>query len=197
VEFDRASAVEPRAFDGRARFYNLGRYSPKDKGQHLIIEALAGDAWKGREWTMSFIGVDAGGLQQIDRMAEHFGLPDGRLDFVAFTDDVYAEFSQRDVLVMPSLAEGTPFAMIESMAAGRPAVGTPVGGIPELIREGETGWLARTVDVRDITDALERMWADRERWTRMGKAARQHVLKNNNEENAHAELLDALQEDAG
>jgi glycosyltransferase involved in cell wall biosynthesis len=196
AEFERASAAQPCAFDGHAQFYNLGRYSPKDKGQHLIVEALSGDAWKGREWTMSFIGVDAGGREQIERMAAHFGLPSERLNFVPYTEDIYAEVSKHDVLVMPSLAEGTPFAMIESMAAGRPAVGTPVGGIPELIRNGETGWLARTTDVRDIAHALERMWADRERWPAIGQAARSHVCENNNEERTHVALLRALEEDA-
>jgi glycosyltransferase involved in cell wall biosynthesis len=185
AEFDRADAVAARTADGVAKFYNLGRYSPKDKGQHLIVEAFAGDMWKGRDWTLSFVGVDAEGREQIERMAGSFGLSDDRLNFVAFTDDVYAEIARHDVLVMTSLAEGTPFAMIESMAAGRPAVGTPVGGIPELIRDGETGWLARTVDVQDIADALERMWADRDRWTSMGEAARRHVRENNNEEHTH------------
>jgi glycosyltransferase involved in cell wall biosynthesis len=196
AEFDRALSVEPRGSYGHAHLYNLGRYSPKDKGQHLIVEALSGDAWESRDWTMSFVGVDAAGREQIERMGAHFGVPSERLTFVAFTEDAYPEIARHDVLVMPSLAEGTPFAMIESMAAGRPAVGTPVGGIPELIRDRETGWLARTVDVNDIAEALERMWADRERWPLMGTAARQHVLVNNNEERTHSELLHLLKSDA-
>ena len=118
------------------------------------------------------------------------------MNFIEFTQDVYAEVGKRDVLVMPSLAEGTPFAMIESMAAGRPAVGTPVGGIPELIIDGETGWLSRTADVSDIADAMERMWDDRERWTSMGAAAREYVFENNNEAKTHGVLLKALSEDA-
>jgi glycosyltransferase involved in cell wall biosynthesis len=196
AELERADAVTPRTADGVARFYNLGRYSPKDKGQHLIVEAFAGEAWRERDWTLSFIGVDAAGREEIERMAEHKGLQKDRLNFVAFTKDVYAEIAQHDVLVMPSLAEGTPFAMIESMAAGRPAVGTPVGGIPELIRDSETGWLARTVDVQDIANALERMWADRGRWKSMGEAARIYVRENNSEKRTHLALINALTEDA-
>lgn len=194
-EFERASAVEPRNAEGTARFYNLGRFSPKDKGQHLIIEALARPAWKEREWTMSFIGVDDGGREELEKMAANLGLSPELFKFISFTDDIYKEIARHDILVMPSLAEGTPFAMIESMAAGRPAVGTPVGGIPELIRDGETGRLAKSVDVDDIAGALENLWVDRGRWPEMGKAARRHVRENNNEEHTHAALYEALRED--
>ena len=179
------------------RLFSLGRYSTRDKGQHLIIETLSRPEWQRRDWKMSFVGVDDAGRKQLKRMAIHFGLENSRLDFVAFTNDVYAEIGRHDVLVMPSLAEGMPFAMIESMASGRPVAGTPVGGIPELIRDGETGWLARTTDVADIAVTMERMWSDREKWPEMGSAARKHVVTYNDQTKTHAELLDALTEDLG
>jgi glycosyltransferase involved in cell wall biosynthesis len=111
-------------------------------------------------------------------------------------ENVFAEIAGHDVLLMPSLAEGTPYAMIESMACSRPVMGTPVGGIPELIEEGKTGWLARTVAVADVSDALERCWQDRPRWADMGAAAREFVISNLDQENVHAALLDQLAEDA-
>ncbi|MBL0337294.1 MAG: glycosyltransferase [Chitinophagaceae bacterium] len=78
---------------------------------------------------------------------------------------------------MPSIVEGTPFAMIESMACGKPAVGTPVGGIPELIIENETGWLARTTAVEDIDVALEVAWNERAKWFDFGANAQKLIEK--------------------
>lgn len=179
-----------------AEFFNLGRFSPKDKGQHLILEALSREAWRERDWRLSFIGVSGFGKEYLQQLANFLRIEAGRIEFVSFTDDVFAEIAKRDVLLMPSLAEGTPYAMIESMACGRPAVGTPVGGIPEMVRKGSTGWLARTTDVGDIADAMEKMWSSREEWQRFGENARDLVAASHNEETVYAEVLELLEVDS-
>ncbi|MDI1243724.1 MAG: glycosyltransferase family 4 protein [bacterium] len=188
--------VSPIRVSGGAQFFNLGRFSPKDKGQQLLLEALSDAKWKQRDWRLSFVGVSAFGVDYLKRLASYFDIPEKRVDVIPFTDDIFAEIARRDILLMPSLAEGTPYAMIESMACGRPAMGTPVGGIPELITEGTTGWLARTTDVADIHEALERMWADRAEWPAFGRRAREYVIANHNEEMLHASLLGQLKMDA-
>jgi glycosyltransferase involved in cell wall biosynthesis len=82
--------------------------------------------------------------------------------------------------------------MIEAMACSRPALGTPIGGIPELIIENRTGWLARTTDVADIAAGLEQVWYERERWQEFGRRAQRHIEENYNEEQSNVELADAL-----
>jgi glycosyltransferase involved in cell wall biosynthesis len=188
-------AQRPPGSGEEAEFFNLGRFAPKDKGQHLILEALSSEAWRGRNWRISFVGVSGFGAEYLERMAAYFGLAQDRIRFVPFTDNVFAEIASRDVLLMPSLAEGTPYAMIESMACGRPAVGTPIGGIPELIQDGITGWLARTTNVADIADAMERMWDSRDKWVAIGQSARRLVEVQNNETFVYADILDALEAD--
>jgi len=197
AEAGRVSKESPPNSNGTARFFNLGRFSPKDKGQHLVLEALSDDKWKERAWELSFIGIDDFGREYLERLIGFFGIDKAKIRIVPHTSDVFAEIAQRDVLLMPSLAEGTPFAMIESMACGRPAIGTPIGGIPELIRDGETGWLARTTNVADIAEALERAWANRGKWPAMGRAARQNVEAKYNEEKSFGELLELLKSDTG
>jgi len=189
------ASSSPAGVSETARFFNLGRFSPKDKGQHLLLEAFAEPKWKDRNFSLSFIGVSDTGKLYLERLIAFFGLDAARIDIVPFTDDVFSKIAKNDVLLMPSLAEGTPYAMIESMACGRPAMGTPVGGIPELITDGENGWLARTVDVSDIAAALERTWEDRERWADMGKRARARVAEEFNEDRTHDFLIKALAED--
>ena len=185
----------PAQITGTARFFNLGRFSPKHKGQHLLIEALAQTHWRDRDWILTFVGIDGFGRTYLERLAAFFGFPPDRLAFVPFVEQVFDEIVRHDVLLMPSLAEGTPYAMIESMACGRPTLGTPIGGIPELIDPGKNGWMARTVAVGDVEAAMETMWSDRDRWSVMGDSARSFVNSNYCSTRIMDELLDKLVSD--
>lgn len=184
----------PVAVTGTADFFNLGRFSPKDKAQHLLLEALAGEQWKSRDWQLNFIGVTGFGKTQLERLIQFYGLNKEKIKVLPHTTNVFEEIVKNDVLLMPSLSEGTPFAMIESMACARPVLGTPVGGIPELITE-QTGWLSRSTGVADINDALEKAWQQRNQWQQMGKSGQQFIRENYNQQASFANLLATLIED--
>ena len=66
-----------------------------------------------------------------------------------------------DVFVQPSLSEGMPNAVLEAMAASRPVVASSVGGIPELIVDGESGILVPPADPRALAAAVARLLVDR------------------------------------
>jgi len=195
AEAAKISENAPVGASERARFFNLGRYSPVDKAQYLLLEALADDAWKDRDWQLTFIGIDDFGKFYLEKMLGFYNLRGEKIKILPHTKDVLAEIARHDLLLMPSLAEGTPFAMIEAMACARPALGTPIGGIPELILENETGWLARTTDASDIAAALEKAWQERARWHEFGHNAQRHVAENYAQEKSFAELADALAAD--
>ena len=178
-----------------AKFFNLGRFSPKDKAQHLLLEAFASDEWKKRNWQLSFIGVSHSGQVQLEKLRSFYGLEKDRIRIKEHTEKVFAEIVQHDILLMPSLSEGTPFAMIESMACARPALGTPVGGIPELITDGQTGWLAATTSLDDIKKALGKAWDQKEHWKQFGKNAQQRILESYNQEQSFTQLADLLAQD--
>ncbi len=183
------------AATGTAKFFNLGRFSPKDKAQHLLLELFADHQWNERDWQLSFIGVSEFGEFYLQKLVAYYGLNSDRIITKRHTENVLEEIADNDVLLMPSLAEGTPFAMIESMACGRPALGTPIGGIPELIIDTKTGWLSRTVQVQDIAEKMEQVWQDRSRWHVMGQAAQQHIEENYNQDTIFARLLKLFMED--
>lgn len=178
-----------------AKFFNLGRFSPKDKAQHLLLEAFTSEEWKERDWQLSFIGISHSGQVQLEKLRSYYGLEKNRIRIKEHTENVFAEIVQNDVLLMPSLSEGTPFAMIESMACARPALGTPIGGIPELITDGQTGWLSVTTSVHDINEALEKAWDQREQWAQFGKNAQQRVRDNYNQDQSFPSLLQLLEQD--
>ncbi len=76
-----------------------------------------------------------------------------------------------DVFLLPSANEGTPVAAIESLAAGIPVVASNVGGVPDVVREGEDGFLVSAGDVEGFADRLERLARDPELRRSMGEAA--------------------------
>ncbi len=80
-----------------------------------------------------------------------------------------------DVLVQPSRADNLPLAVLEAMAAGLPVVGARVGGIPELVADGESGILVPPEDPRALAAALDSLARDRGRLAELGRRGRERV----------------------
>jgi starch synthase len=89
--------------------------------------------------------------------------------------EVVELYSHAAVFACPSIYE--PFGLInlEAMACGTPVVASRVGGIPEVVVDGETGWLVEPGDPAALAEALRRALADPERARRMGEAGRRRV----------------------
>lgn len=88
---------------------------------------------------------------------------DNGWDFVEFmgpTDDVVSALAQIDVFVLVSESEGFSIATLEAAAAAKPIIGTRVGILPEVIAEGESGYLVPFGDVQAISDAARRLIED-------------------------------------
>jgi glycosyltransferase involved in cell wall biosynthesis len=87
-------------------------------------------------------GVDRGALEAVAAERPGFLSVRGRLPQA----EVAARCRGSDLLVLPSAGEGCPLAVLEALACGLPVLASPVGGIPELVEDGENGWLARPED---------------------------------------------------
>lgn len=109
----------------------------------------------------------------LEGLAVRLGLA-GTVRFLGFQPDVQPVLDALDVYAMPSLCEALPFALLEAMAAGLPAVGSTVGGIPEVIVPGETGLLVppRSPDrlAAAVAELLRAGPAARERLGAAGRA---------------------------
>jgi glycosyltransferase involved in cell wall biosynthesis len=81
-----------------------------------------------------------------------------------------------DVLVLPSLEDSLPLAILEAMASRIPVVASTVGGIPECVYDGKTGYLTRPGNVEDVVVALTKLVTDGRLRERMGQAARQRII---------------------
>jgi glycosyltransferase involved in cell wall biosynthesis len=95
--------------------------------------------------------------------------------FAGSRDDVARLLPAIDVFVLSSVSECFPISVLEAMACARPAVCTAVGGIPEMISDGETGYLVPPKDPPQLADRLVRLLRDPHTARRMGRAARARV----------------------
>ena len=104
-------------------------------------------------------GASATLAKQVTALREQ-----GRVQFVgnrAFGPELFQAYADADVLVLPSLTEGTPRVLVEARAFRCPVVATNVGGIPTSVRDGEDGLLVPPADAAALAQAIERVARDR------------------------------------
>jgi len=122
-----------------------------------------------------FLLVGDGPLRgALEARAGALGLA-GALRFVGETDDAPGVLADADISVLTSIKEGCSNVVLESMAAGCPMVATAVGGNPELIEDGVTGYLVPAGDAEAVADRIVRLLTEPGLAARMGEAARAHV----------------------
>jgi glycosyltransferase involved in cell wall biosynthesis len=92
-------------------------------------------------------------LASLRQLARELSIED-RLVWAGVQQDVMPILHAIDLFVLPSRTEGLPITILEAMAAGRPVVATTVGGIPELVRHGETGLLVPPKDPQRLAEAM-------------------------------------------
>lgn len=117
----------------------------------------------------------AGYLDALHRCAEALGLGD-RLAFLGARDDVPEVLTDLDVLVhCPTAPEPFGRVLAEAMAVGRPVVGARCGGIPEVVGDGVTGFLAPSGDVSGFAELVVRLLENPNLRERLGKAGRRRA----------------------
>jgi glycosyltransferase involved in cell wall biosynthesis len=95
----------------------------------------------------------------------------GRVAFAGSRADIPDLLGAADVFVLSSLKEGLPVSLLEAMAAGKGIVATSVGGIPETIRDGESGLLVPSGDAEALANGIGTLLADRAFREKLGRAA--------------------------
>jgi glycosyltransferase involved in cell wall biosynthesis len=128
----------------------------------------------GVDATLCMVG-DGPDRPQLERRAHELGIMRDTL-FLGYQQDVAPLYAAFDALVLPSSNEGTPVSVIEALAARTPVVATRVGGVPDVVREGEDGFLVETGNTEALAERLALLASDPELRNRMGEAARDRVL---------------------
>jgi glycosyltransferase involved in cell wall biosynthesis len=144
------------------------------KNTEDVLSAFKALRARGVEATLCMVG-DGPDRPELERRARELGIMRDTL-FLGYQQDVAPLYAAFDALVLPSSNEGTPVSVIEALAARTPVVATRVGGLPDVVREGDDGFLVDPGDTNALAERLERLASDPELRERMGAAARSRVL---------------------
>ena len=137
LDFDKFKVEKPLGERGNLVGY-VGRLS-KEKGILNFLEAIPG-VLEARDEVTFLIGGDGQMRPQVEECANKL---DGKVKFVGWIshDELPRYLNELKLLVLPSYTEGLPNIMLEAMACGTPVLATPVGAIPDIIKDGETGFI--------------------------------------------------------
>lgn len=92
-----------------------------------------------------------------------------RVNFLGKIDNVAPLLASADLFLLPSTSESFGLSALEALASGVPVIGTNAGGMPEVVRNGETGVLCEVGDVEGMADAASAILGDRDRWKSMSE----------------------------
>jgi len=167
------------------------------KGHDVLIEACARLRAEGLDVRCEIAG--AGHLRaKLSGLIERLGVQDAvRLLGPLSRDEVLDRVASASVFALAAVpskigVDGVPIALIEAMAVGTPPVSTALSGIPELVRDGETGLLVEPGDVTALADALRRLLTDENLRTRLGENARTQVRAERDAEVCYAAAAELL-----
>ena len=145
------------------------------KRTDLVVQVLRSLVEAGVDAQLLLVG-DGPDREHLERYAHDLGVI-RRCLFLGYQEDVARYYDAIDALLLPSVNEGTPVSVIESLAAERPAVATRVGGTPDVIRDGVDGFLVDSADPDELAARLAELARDPCRRAAMGAAGRARVLE--------------------
>lgn len=94
------------------------------------------------------------------------------------TEELRNWYAISDLVVLPSESEGLPRVLLEAQAMSIPVIAYSVGGIPEVVKDNETGYLVKKGNIRALAEKIEILLKDASRRRQMGEAARKHIENN-------------------
>ena len=173
---DCAAAKVRLGLPGDARTVGVAASLIARKGHRFLLEALAE-----LEKTLGPIHALLAGEGELEAelraRAAALGLGE-RVHFLGFRRDIAQVIGAMDVFVLPSLKEGLSIAVMEAMALKKPVVCSRIAGLPEVVREGETGLLVPPGDANALRDALEKLFGDAALRRELGHNARRFLEVN-------------------
>jgi len=152
----------------------VGRVSP-EKGMDVLIQAFRMLRQNVEQVMLVLVG-EGQERPSLERQVKALGL-DRWVRFTGFTETPGDYLEGADLFVLPSRSEGIPNAVLEAMALGIPVVATAVGGVPEIITDGEDGRLVPPEDPGELAGAMAELLRDPQLRTRFIENGKERVEK--------------------
>lgn len=161
---------------------HIGTFKPA-KNHSLLLEAFF-ELNKHNTQCILLLAGDGILYPEIVNHVRRRGL-DNKIIFLGLRHDIPQLISIADFVVLSSEWEGVPISILEAMAAGKPVVSTAVGGVPEIIENGVSGYLTPSNDKNALANAMLELANNADKRIIMGKAARKQVQKFDVKKTAH------------
>ncbi len=184
------SGINPERFASSPKDHLIPEFNIKED-EYVVVNVAHLAGHKGQKYlvravplvlakipTARFFIVGGGELMpELQSLAASLGLKQ-KLIFTGFRRDVGSFYQIADLFVMSSVQEGLGTAVIDALALGKPVVGTCAGGIPEIIRDDETGRLVASADPAALAGGIIELLANPERAKQMGRRGQEMIRKN-------------------
>ena len=146
----------------------VGRLSDEKGVDHLL---QAAESLVAQERSARFVIVGDGPRKDDLLEATRSRGLEGKVDFVGFQSNTAPWYETFDAFVLPSLSEGTPMALLEAMAHGLPSVATAVGGVPQVVSDGENGLLVPSADRTKLCEAMRSLMTNAQLRAKLSEGA--------------------------
>jgi len=148
----------------------------KGKGLQILLESMA-KLIKGFENILLIILGDGPLGIDLKKKSQTMGI-EKNIKFFGFVDNIHEYLAVADVFAFPSFQEGLPNAVLEAMACGLPVVSTKIGGVVDVIEDGENGLLVEPGNADQLSDAIKRLIIDTEYASKLGRNALKTIREN-------------------
>lgn len=175
----------------------FGRLS-KEKGVDVLVDAFISFAEEAEDWRLEIVG-DGPERELLESKVESSPCSE-RIHFAGYqTGSALLNYvAGASLVVAPSRwRENMPYSIVEAFASGTPVIGASIGGIPELVQEGQTGFVCEPDDVKSLADAMLRgikFGSDADRYQKMQRDCREYVLDNCDQTKYIQQLTEHYQE---
>ncbi len=198
AKFQPVRAAEARrnlGYDPDSPIFGVfGRLS-NEKGQRTAVEAMSFLLQNNRRARLLIVG-DGRDREELAALAASLGIAD-HVHFTGFQTDIRPFMSACDAVIVPSVKEGFGLAAVEAMAMERPVIASATGGLPEIVIQGETGFLIPCSDPNAVARSMESIIVDGDIAQAMGARGRERAREHFDLSKQIARVLTVLRETAG
>ncbi len=159
------------------RILFVGNSEDRNKGARFLVEALH-ILHRELDFNLTFVDRPREELQLVPGLVKRWGLQ-GRVKFTGHvsTEELVRLYNSAQILVSPSVYEGFGLPAAEAQACGTAVVSTTAGALPEVVADGETGWLAPPGNAQALADGIRRLMSDADLRAKMGAAGRKRMVE--------------------
>ncbi len=168
VDLSRCQPKESYSTGKCFHILHIGRFN-EQKNHGMLLRVFQKLALENPNLRLDLIG-DGELRQKIEGLAEALGIKE-KVSFLGAQSNVYPYLHDADLFLLPSRYEGMPMTLIEAMGTGLPIVATAVGGVPDMLKNGEDG-ITIPCEEDEIVNACKALISDEALRERIGRAAR-------------------------